>query len=442
MTVGLSAAATTHQPPLTTHHSPLTTLASEQKVYIVGIGDDGLEGATSAARRLIEQAQLLIGAESTLARLGGAAGKAERLTLGEDLAAAVEAIARSPGKRIVVLASGDPLFYGVARYLCDKLGKDRFEVVPHVSSMQLAFARVKESWDEAFLTNLANHPLESVLEKIRIADKVGLFTTDELTPGEIARRLMERGIDYFSPYVCENLGSPDERVTRGELADLVDQEFAPLNVMILIRKPNVPDRPSDRIGRRLFGNPDAAFLQAKPKQGLITPAEVRSLALAELDLGVKSIVWDVGAGSGSVAVEAAQIASGGTVYAIEMDADDQRLILANAERFGVTNLVPVLGRAPDAWAELPDPDAVFVGGTGREISRLVDAAFGRLRRGGRLVANVASIENVGDTHAALHAHVPDVKLWMINIARGTFQMERIRFNALNPTFMLAVVKPG
>jgi precorrin-6Y C5,15-methyltransferase (decarboxylating) len=340
------------------------------------------------------------------------------------------------------LASGDPLFYGVARYLCDKLGKDRFEVVPHVSSMQLAFARVKESWEEAFLTNLANHPLESVLEKIRVADKVGLFTTDELPPGEVARRLLERGIDYFSGYVCENLGSPDERVTRGELADLVDQEFAPLNVMILVRKPGVPDRPSDRIGRRLFGNPDEAFLQAKPKQGLITPAEVRSMALAELDLGIKSIVWDVGAGSGSVAIEAAQIASGGTVYAIEMDTDDHQLILANAERVGVTNLVPVLGRAPEAWADLPGPDAVFVGGTGREISRLVAAAYARLRPGGRLVANVASIENAGDIHAVLHAHAPDVKLWMISVARGTYQLERTRFSALNPTFLLAVVKPA
>jgi precorrin-6Y C5,15-methyltransferase (decarboxylating) len=417
-------------------------LADEQKVYIVGIGDDGMEGATSAARRLIEQAQLLIGAESTLAKIGGAARGAKRLVLGEDLGSAVEAIAAQPRDRIVVLASGDPLFYGVARYLCDKLGKDRFEVVPHVSSMQLAFARVKESWEEAFLTNLANHPLESVLEKVRIADKVGLFTTDALPPGELARGLLERGIDYFFGYVCENLGSPDERVTRGELADLVDQQFSPLNVMILVRKPNVPDRPSDRIGRRLFGNPDAAFLQAKPKQGLITPAEVRSLALAEMDLGVKSIVWDVGAGSGSVAVEAAQIASGGTTYAIEMDPDDQQLMLANAERFGVANLVPILGRAPEAWANLPDPDAVFVGGTGREISRLVAAAFFRLRPGGRLVTNVASIENVGDVHAALHAQVPDVKLWMINIARGTYQLERIRFNALNPTFMLAVVKPG
>jgi precorrin-6Y C5,15-methyltransferase (decarboxylating) len=409
-----------------------------QKVHIVGIGDDGWEGATSVARRLIEEADLLIGGESTLARVPR--GRAERLVLGEELSAAVQAIAARPAQRIVVLASGDPLFYGVARFLCDKLGKDRFEVVPHVSSMQLAFARVKESWDEAFLTNLANHSLEAVLEKIRVAEKVGLFTTDGSPPPAVAKALLDRGIDYFTAYVCENLGSPDERVTHGELRELLDQEFAPLNVMILLRKPGAPDRPSDRVGRRLFGNPDAVFLQAKPKQGLLTPQEVRSMALAEMDLGPASIVWDVGAGSGSVAVEAAQLAPQGTTYAIEMDADDHRLIRTNAEHFGVANLSPVLGRAPEAWAKLPDPDAVFVGGTGREISHLVDAAFQRLRPGGRLVINVASIENVGEVHATLHRRVSDVKVWLINIARGTYQMERIRFDALNPTFLLAVVK--
>ena len=116
----------------------------------------------------------------------------------------------------------------------------------------------------------------------------------------------------------------------------------------------MPDRPSESIGRRLFGNPDEAFLQSKPKQGLLTPAEVRAMALAEMDLGPASIVWDIGAGSGSVAIEAAQIAAGGTTFAIEMDPDDHRLIMANAERFGVRNLVPVLGRAPDAWPILPD----------------------------------------------------------------------------------------
>jgi len=410
------------------------------KIYIIGMGDDALEGVVLPARQLVEQAQLLVGAESTLAKIPPTKG--ERLAVGGNLDEAVERIARAGDKRVVVLASGDPLFYGVARYLCDKLGKDRFEVVPHVSSMQLAFARVKESWEEAFLTNLANRPLDQVIEKIRVATKAGLFTSDAYPPKAVAKALLDRRIDYFSAYVCENLGSPDERVTQGELAEIAAQEFSPLNVMVLVRKPNVPDRPSEAIGRRLFGNPDEVFLQSKPKQGLLTPAEVRSMALAQMDLGPTSTVWDIGAGSGSVAVEAAQIASGGAVYAIEMDAEDHQLITANAERFGVSNLVAVLGRAPEAWSGLPDADSIFVGGSGREISRVVELAYQRLRPGGRLVANVGSIESLSAVHGTLQRVAKDVSVWMINIARGTYQLERVRFEALNPTFLLAVVKSG
>ena len=225
------------------------------------------------------------------------------------------------------------------------------------------------------------------------------------------------------------------------MKEIAAQDFAPLNVMILVRTPDMPDRPSEEIGRRLFGNPDDAFLQSKPKQGLLTPSEVRAVALAELDLRTLSTVWDIGAGSGSVAIEAAQIASGGKTYAIEMDQEDHALMLDNAARFGVRNLAAVLGRAPEAWADLPDPDAIFLGGSGREIGRLIDLAFDRLRPGGRLVANTGSIENLADVHATLHRRVPDVRVWMINVARGTYQLERVRFDALNPTFLLAIVKP-
>jgi precorrin-6B C5,15-methyltransferase / cobalt-precorrin-6B C5,C15-methyltransferase len=409
-----------------------------QIIHIIGIGDDGLDGLTDRARRLIDEAELVLGDEPTLGLVKSLGGK--RAAIGNDLAAAVKRITAAEGKRLVVLASGDPMFYGMARYLCDKLGKDRFQVIPHVSSMQLAFARVKESWEEAVLTNLANHDLESVLDKIRIADKVGLFTSETYPPSRVARSLVERRIDYFTAYVCENLGSPDERVTHGELSEIAGEEFAPLNVMILVRKPALPDRPSDTLGRRLFGNSDAAFLQSRPKHGLLTPAEVRAIALAQMDLGPASVVWDIGAGSGSVSIEAAQIANRGTVYAIEMDPDDHQLISANAERFGVKNLTPILGRAPDAWADLPDPDAVFVGGSGREISRLVELAYGRLRSGGRLVASVGSIENLSAVHETLRHYTVDVPVWMINIARGVEQLERVRFESLNPTFLLAVVK--
>jgi len=415
-----------------------SALADARKVQIIGIGEEGLGGLSQVARKLAEKADLLIGENHTLALVPKTPG--ERMVLGTSLEEAVKRIEASPDKRVVVLAVGDPLFYGVARFLCDRLGKERFEVVPHVSSMQLAFARVKESWEEAFLTNLATHGIDAVLEQIRSAEKVGLFTSESCPPDEVARTLLNMQIDYFTAYVCENLGSPDECVTQGELAEIAEQEFGPLNVMILVRKPDVPDRPSEMIGRRLFGNPDEAFLQSKPKRGLLTPSEVRSMVLAELDLGPASVVWDIGAGSGSVAIEAAQIASQGTVYAIEMDPEDHDLMARNAERFGVANLTPVLGRAPEAWEDLPQPDCVFVGGTGRQIVRLVDAAYGKLRQGGRLVATMSSLDNVAEVHRLLRGHCPHVKVWMVNLARGYYQIDRVRFESLNPTFVVAVVK--
>src|SRR6185436_10367655 len=128
-----------------------------------------------------------------------------------------------------------------------------------------------------------------------------------------------------------------------------------------------------------------------------------SVALAAMDLGPLSIVWDVGAGSGSVAIEAAQIAAGGTVFAIEMDPEDYQLIGTNAERFGVRNLTRVLGKAPEVWEHLPDPDAVFIGGTGRDVRSIVDKAFERLKVGGRLVTSVGSIENLAGVHEFLLA---------------------------------------
>ena len=414
-------------------------MADAHRIRIVGIGEDGLEGLTAVARKLIADANLLVGETQTLNRIPP--GDAERLAVASRLDEVVARLQTITAQKVVVLAEGDPLFYGVARYLCDQLGKDRFEVVPHVSSMQLAFARVKESWEEAFLTNLASHDIGAVVEQIRVAEKVGLFTTEHCPPSAVAKALLERDIDYFTAYVCENLNSPDERVTQGELAELVDLQFHPLNVMILVRKPAVPDRPSEAIGLRLFGNPDEMFGQTQPKHELVTPAEVRAMALAEMDLGPRSIVWDVGAGSGSVAIEAAQIARDGSVYAIEQDVEDRELIVENVKRFRVKNLVTILGHAPEAYAELPDPDAVFVGGTGRSVGRLIAAAFERLQSGGRLVATMRSINNVSDVQQAFIAEGVHIKIWMINLARGTYQLDRVRFEPLVPTFLMAVVKP-
>lgn len=413
-------------------------MSAQPQVHIIGIGDDGLDGAPESVRRLIREAELVVGNERVLALLPADAPK--QLVLGADVEAAAKQISASPAKRVAVLVSGDPLFYGLARFLCDRLGHDRCEIVPHVSSMQLAFARVKESWDEAYLTNLANHSLDAVVERIRTATKAGLFTTEQCGPDAVAAALLKRRIDYFTAYVCENLGARDERVTRGSLADIAKQKFGPLNVMILVRSADVPDRQRDAATRSPFGNPDETFVQSKPKHGLLTPAEVRAVAIAQMALAPSSIVWDVGAGSGSVSVEAALVASAGRVYAIEQDAEDAELIRENAARFGAANVEPVLGRAPEVWADLPDPDAVFIEGSGREIARLAELAFSRLKPEGRLVASVASIEGLHEVRTALTALTPQVNVWMLNVSRGTDQLQRLRFDALNPAFLIAATK--
>lgn len=404
------------------------------RIHIVGIGDDGLDGLTPHARQLIDQAEVLIGNPALLEKV--AHTRAQQIESGGNLEELQKQIVNLPDVPTVMLASGDPLFYGISRFLTESFGKDRFEVVPHVSSMQLAFARVKESWDDAYLSNLATQPLDRVVDNIRTAERVGLFTTESISPAVVAEALLDRRIDYFTVYVCENLGTPDETVTQGDLPSIRDQTFSAMNVMVLVRRQGAADRPSGSQRRRLFGNPDDLFLQSRPKRGLLTPCEVRCIALAELDLTPHSVVWDVGAGSGSLAIEAASIASSGEVYAIEMDAEDYSLMLENAKMFEVPSLVPVHGQAPTAWKELPDPDAIFVGGSGRVVPDLVAAAVERLVQGGSIVVNVSSPDNLVAVQAAIDRAGLRSDVRMINIARGQYQLERIRFDALNPTFLV------
>jgi precorrin-6Y C5,15-methyltransferase (decarboxylating) len=410
-----------------------------QKIPVIGIGPDGTAGLSVRSRELLDQAEVVFGSEAALRLLPEL--NAERIVMGSDLPAAVDQLrAYLPTKRLAVVAVGDPLFYGTARYLCEKVGADHFEVVPHVSSMQLAFARIKESWEEAYLTDFSTRPLEEVIDKIRTAETVGLFTTETIHPARVARELIARGIDYFTAWVCENLGGKDERITRGELTDIGEMKFDPLNILILKRKPNRPDLPRRGARLRRFGNPDDVFAQTRPKSGLITQAEVRAVALAQLDLHPGDVFWDVGAGSGSVAIEAAALVAPGPSYAIEQDAADYHLIVANAETFGVHNVRPVFGTAPEVFARLPAPDAIFVGGNGGEVARMMEACYAALRPGGRLVTNVGTLEMLSSTSAALKRLAGRVDVLLMNLARGVEQLESLRFEAVNPTWLLRIEK--
>ena len=159
-----------------------------------------------------------------------------------------------------------------------------------------------------------------------------------------------------------------------------------------------------------------------------------------MGLDTWNVVWDVGAGCGSVSVEVAQLVPGGRVYAIEQDAEDTQFIQENAHRFGVSNVEVVHGKAPEAWAELPAPDAVFLEGSGREVVRIAQLAFEQIQPGGRLVANLISIGALEELRQELSKHAAQVQVWMINVARGTDQLERLKFDAMTPTFLVAATK--
>jgi precorrin-6Y C5,15-methyltransferase (decarboxylating) len=169
---------------------------------------------------------------------------------------------------------------------------------------------------------------------------------------------------------------------------------------------------------------------------------VRAVALSQLDLHSGDVFWDVGAGSGSVAIEAAGLVTPGPSYAIEQDPADYHLIVANAQAFGVSNVKPVFGTAPDVFAQLPAPDAVFVGGNGGEVARLLEASFAALRPGGRLVTNVGTLEMLSSTYAVLKRLASPVSVLLVNLSRGVEQLESLRFEAVNPTFLLRVQKPA
>ena len=190
-------------------------------------------------------------------------------------------------------------------------------------------------------------------------------------------------------------------------------------------------------GRRALGLPDDAFAQKRPHRGLITKAEVRAVSLYKLGLRRNSIVWDVGAGSGSVGLEAAVIASEGMVYAVESDAECLDMLHLNVEQLGPENVVVVSGEAPDAIDALPAPDCVFVGGSGGRLTDILERAASRLKADGRIVVNLASIERVAQTQGCLESLGFDAEVTMISASRGKALPDgTMRLEAQNPVFII------
>ncbi|MFC1906988.1 precorrin-6y C5,15-methyltransferase (decarboxylating) subunit CbiE [Chloroflexota bacterium] len=410
----------------------------EGKIYIIGVAPDGVSALSPRACELINGAEIIMGSRRLLAMFPALTG--EKIAIRNNLAEVTDSIKRNlEDKRMVVLASGDPSFYGIAGYLTGKLGKDVVDIIPNVSSMQVAFARIKESWEDAALVSVHSRPIEDIVETVRSNHKVGIFTDDEHTPAAIARVLLEHGIDGRRAYVCQNLGSRDEKVVAADLRGLGEMEFSPLNVLILLRD---PEKPAGALSPRYLGVPDEEFHQRRPKEGLITKQEVRAVSLAKMRLTENSVVWDIGAGSGAISVEASYLAGKGRVYAVEKNDADVAIIKKNISKFKVPNVEVVQAFAPDGLSQLPDPTAVFIGGSGGVMEGILDLVCRRLKPGGRIVMNIVALENLGVAVNALKARGFIFDVTLVSVARSTDIMELTRFEALNPVFVVATGKKG
>ncbi len=406
-------------------------------ITIVGIGDDGCAGLSSRAMGAVSAAQVLAGGERHLAFFPQFPG--ERIVFKDGLARALDRVAEAADENnICILASGDPMFFGVGAAVIKQLGAEHVEILPHPSSMQWAFARAGMKWDDAVLISLHGRSREGFLTRLRTCAKVGVLTDPENTPSRLAATMLEHGQTRWRAWVCENLAGADERVRRFSIAELAERtDIGPLNVLILERDepqwttpPSIPFIHEDEFAKRM------------PKKGLITKREVRLLSLAALRIRSDSVVWDIGAGSGSVSIEAAMLAPHGRVYAIEVDPEGVEICHENLRAHAIDNVRVIAGRAPEALADLEAPDAVFVGGSKGSMPAIVAVALERLRRGGRLVANAITLENSGEIYSALRNRgiVPEVTL--LQISRAEPLARYLRFEALNPIQIFAAEKPA
>ncbi len=411
-------------------------MSRRRAVAIVGIGDDGCAGLTSRAMSSISSAQILVGGERHLEFFPQFRG--ERLVLKDGLGTALDRVAELAEEHsICILASGDPLFFGVGSLVIKKLGVEHVEIIPQPSSMQLAFARAGLKWDDAAFLSLHGRPLEGLLTRLRCLSKAAVFTDEENSPPRIAAYMTEQGETSWRAWVCENLGGPDERVRSFDLAELVGVvDVAPLNVLLLVRtEPNW--RPPPTIP---FLHEDT-FAKRVPKKGLITKREIRLLSLAALHVRSNSVVWDIGAGSGSLSIEAALLAPEGRVYAIEVDPEGVEISRDNLRAHGVDNVRVVAGRAPEVLAELEPPDAVFVGGSKGSMDGIIDLVIERLRSGGRLVVNAITLENTNEAYQAIRRRGLTPEVTLLQISRAEPLAQYLRYEALNPIQIFAVTKP-
>jgi precorrin-6Y C5,15-methyltransferase (decarboxylating) len=351
----------------------------ETWLAVVGIGEDGIDGLSPAARALVAQAELVVGGRRHLALAGDLA--AETVAWPSPIEGALDVIEARRGRPVCVLASGDPFFFGVGAMLMRRFSPEEMLCLPAPSAFALAAARL--GWSQQDLTTLSLHgrPLEAILPHLQPGQRILALSWDEATPAKLAALLAARGMGRSRLTVCEAMGGPRERIRASEAESFALDNIAALNTIAL---DVIADRGA-KILPRAPGLPDDWF----EHEGQITKRDIRAVTLSALAPRRGEVLWDVGAGSGSIGIEWMLADPANRAVAIEADAERAARAARNALSLGVPALEVVVGRAPEAFRDLGTPDAVFIGGG---AAGAIEAAAAALRPGGRLVVNAVTLE--------------------------------------------------
>lgn len=401
---------------------------TDKRVVVIGVGDDGVRGLSPEAIAAVQSCAVLYGSDRQLAFFPEFPG--EKRVFTTPFQAVIEDIKRLAGEcSVAVLASGDPLFYGIGSTLVKRLGREAVRIYPHVSSIQLAFARAGLAWQDAQILSLHGRDIAGFAQKLHGTALAAVLTDEINTPAAIANYLLAYQMTEYEAFVAEHLGGDGERTGWYALDELRELSFAPLNVLILHRRPdaNVP--------AFTLGMDDCEFSQRKPDRGLITKREVRVQSLAELHLNKGDVLWDIGACTGSVSIEAILATPDLRVFAVEKNEGDLVNLRENQVKFR-TDFVAVHAKAPAGLDAFPDPDAVFIGGSGGELGELLRLCASRLREGGRIVVNAATIENLYEAHQTLRALGLCVSVTLIQSARSKPILNLTRFEGMNPVYLV------
>ena len=396
------------------------------EIFVIGVSGSGISGAQ---RQILARCRTIV-ASSRYRHL--AEGLAAELIPIAPVKKALAAIRERLGSgEEGVLASGDPLFFGIARTLLEEFGRDRVEIFPGLSAMQLACARFKIPWDDAGFVTLHGRGSEALFRLLR-HPKLVIFTDDSQPPNRLAGEFRqylelvgaEKILAGSRIFVGENLGGTNERLTEGTIAEIAARTFEPLNLMIFTR-PAAAGSPGAPLGLR--------EQELAHSRGLITKDEIRAVALHRLNLPREGVFWDLGAGSGSVSIEAARLCPGLSIYAVEKQAEQLANIRKNIVAFETFNVLPMAGEAPEVLGGLPDPDRVFIGGSGGKLGGIIMAALARLKKGGRITVNCVTEKTRKLAPGLLAAGGCEVSASEVRVSRfagGEGEDDRVELNPI------------